>query len=98
MKRAAAIIGEFLLFLIVFLAGSLLVAVPAAHLPLWTVDVTARRYFVLDGLVFMFAIYLLLLGIGAARRRLGPAAVTATTALVLALALGLAMKFGFVTR
>ena len=79
-------------------AGSLLAAVPSAHLPVWTVDLSPRRYFVLDGLLFMLAIYLLFLVIGAARRRLASVAVTSTTAVVLALALGLAMKFGFVTR
>lgn len=98
MKRAVAIIAEFLLFMFVFLAGSLLTAVPSTHLPVWTIDLSPRRYFVLDGLLFMLAIYLIFMAIGAARRRLGSAAVTSTTAFVLAFALGLAMKFGFVTR
>lgn len=98
MKRAFAIIGEFLLFLIVFLAGSLLAAVPSSHLPPWTIDLSPTRYFVLDGLIFMLAIYLIFLLLGVIRHRLGSAAVTSTTALVLALVLGFAMKFGFVSR
>jgi hypothetical protein len=98
MKRAIAIILETVLFLFVFLAGSLLTAVPSAHLPDWTVTLSPTRYFVLDGLVFMLLLYLVFLGIGAARRRLRPAAVNSTVAVVLALVLGLAMKFGFVTR
>ncbi|HSU19324.1 MAG TPA: hypothetical protein VLI45_06210 [Acidobacteriaceae bacterium] len=98
MKRAVAIIAEFLLFIFVFLAGSLLTAIPSAHLPVWTVDLSPKRYFVLDGLLLMLVIYLVFIAIGAARRRLGSVAVTSTTALVLAFALGLAMKFGFVTR
>lgn len=98
MKRALVIIAEFLVFLFVFLAGSLLAAVPSAHLPLWTIDLSPVRYFVLDGLLLMVLIYLIFLSIGAIRHRLSSAATTSTVALVLALALGLAMKFGFVTR
>jgi hypothetical protein len=98
MKRAIAIIVETILFLFVFLAGSLLVAFPAAHLPNWTVNLSPTRYFVLDGLIFMFILYLLFLGLGAARHRLRSAVLTSTMAVVLALVLGLAMKFGFATR
>ena len=97
MKRAIAIILETILFLFVFLAGSLLVAVPAAHLPNWTVSVSATCYFVLDGLVLMVVLYVLFLLIGVARRRLRSAVLTSTVAVVLALILGLAMKFGFRT-
>ncbi len=98
MKRAIAIILETILFLFVFLAGSLLVAVPAAHLPSWDVNLSGTRYFVLDGLVFMGIFYVLFLLIGAARRQLRSAVLTSTVAVVLALVLGLAMKFGFATR
>ena len=98
MKRAIAIILETILFLVVFLAGSLLVAVPAAHLPFWTVGLHGNRYFVLDGIVFMAILYVLFLLIGAARHRARSAVVTSTVAVVLALVLGLAMKFGFATR
>ena len=98
MKRAIAIILETILFLFVFLAGSLLVAVPASHLPSWDVNLSGTRYFVLDGLVFMAILYGLFLLIGAARHRLRSAVLTSTVAVVLALVLGLAMKFGFATR
>lgn len=98
MKRAIAIILQTILFLFVFLAGSLLVAFPGAHLPDWTVNLSQTRYFVLDGLVLMFLLYVIFLAIGAARHRLRSALVTSTTAVVLALVLGLAMKFGFATR
>jgi hypothetical protein len=98
MKRAIAIIVETILFLFVFLAGSLLVAVPAAHLPTWDVNLSGARYFVLDGLVFMGLLYLLLLLLGGLRHRLRSAVLTSTVAVVLALVLGLAMKFGFATR
>ena len=98
MKRAIAIILETILFLFVFLAGSLLVAFPAAHLPSWTVELSRNRYFVLDGLVFMFVLYLLFLLLGVARHRFQSVLLTSTTAVVLALVLGLAMKFGFATH
>jgi hypothetical protein len=98
MKRAIAIIVETILFLFVFLAGSLLVALPAAHLPLWDVKLSGARYFVLDGVIFMFAVYALFLLLGAARHRLRSAVLTSTVAVVLALVLGLAMKFGYATR
>lgn len=98
MKRALAIIFEALLFLFAFLGGSMLPAFPAAHLPLWTVDLSATRYFVLDGLIIMFALYVIFVLVGVLRHRTASAAVTSTTAVVLALVLGLAMKFGFVTR
>jgi hypothetical protein len=98
MKRAIAIILETILFLFVFLAGSLLVAVPAAHLPQWDVALSGTRYFVLDGLVFMLILYGLFLLLGAARHRLRSAVLTSTVAVVLALVLGLAMKFGFATH
>lgn len=98
MKRAIAIILETILFLFVFLAGSLLVAVPAAHLPSWNVNLSGMRYFVLDGILLMFILYLLFLLLGAARHRLRSAVLTSTVAVVLALVLGLAMKFGFATR
>ncbi len=98
MKRAIAIILETIIFLFVFLAGSLLVALPASHLPSWDVNLSANRYFVLDGIVFMCILYALFLLLGAARHRLRSAVLTSTVAVVLALVLGLAMKFGFATR
>lgn len=98
MKRAIAIILETILFLFAFLAGSLLVAVPAAHLPSWNVSLSGTRYFVLDGIIFMLILYLLFLGLGTARHRLRSAVLTSTVAVVLALVLGLAMKFGFATH
>lgn len=98
MKRAIAIILETILFLCVFLAGSLLVAFPAAHLPAWNISLSPTRYFTLDGIVFMAILYVLFLLIGAARRRLRSVAITSTVAVVLALVLGLSMKFGLATR
>ena len=98
MKRAFAIILETILFLFVFLAGSLLAALPSAHLPAWNVSLSPTRYFTLDGIIFMAILYVLFLLVGAARRRLLSAVLTSTVAVVLALVLGFAMKFGFATR
>ena len=98
MKRAIAIILETILFLFVFLAGSILAGIPSAHTPNWQVNLSGNRYFVLDGLVFMGIFYVLFLLIGAARRRLQSAVLTSTVSVVLALVLGLAMKVGFGTR
>lgn len=96
MKRAIAVVLETILFLAAFLVGSFL---PVFHFfPLWSINISATRYFVLDGPVLMLALYVLLLLLGAARRRLSSAVATSTLALVLALVLGLAMKFGFATR
>jgi hypothetical protein len=95
-KRFISVILQTLLLLITFFLGSFL---PAFNkLPMWRVEVGATHYFVLDGLVLMFALYLLILAIEAARKRLRPSAALTTLALVLALALGLAMKFGFMER
>jgi len=98
MKRAIAIILETILFLFVFLAGWLLAGIPSAHTPNWQVNLSGNRYFVLDGIVFMFILYGLFLLLGMARHRLRSAVLTSTVAVVLALVLGLAMKFGFATR
>jgi hypothetical protein len=95
MKRALAIVLETILFLLLFLVGSFL---PVFRFPLWSVNVSATRYFVLDGPILMLALYAILLLIGALRHCLRSAAVNSTLALVLALILGFAMKFGFATR
>ena len=95
MKRAIWVVLQMLLFLVVFLAGSLL---PGAHLlPMLSVAAGPGRVFVLDGLLLMFCVYLLILGIQAARKRVRSSWPVPTLALVLALALGLAMKFGFLS-
>jgi hypothetical protein len=96
MKRAFAILFETILFLVVFFIGSILPAI--SHLPLWSVNISATRYFALDGVVLMLVLYVLLLLLGVLRRRLISAVFTSTTALVIAFILGLAMKFGFATR
>jgi hypothetical protein len=53
------------------------------------------KIFVLDGLLLMLGLYVLLLLIAAARRRIAVGWQNPTVAVALALVLGLLMKFGF---
>ncbi len=93
MKRVLSVVLQFILFLVVFLVGSLL---PGANvLPMLSVGAGVGRVFVYDGVLLMLALYLLILLIAAARKRIHLAWQNSTLALVLALILGLAMKFGF---
>jgi hypothetical protein len=96
MKRVLSGLLQFILFLLVFAVGSFL---PGAHLllPMWSVSAGTGRIFVYDGLVLMLALYVLILLIAAARKRLPVAWPTSTVAFVVALLLGLLAKFGFKT-
>jgi hypothetical protein len=93
MKIVLAVL-QFLLFLAVFFVGSILPAI--GLMPMKTIAAGPNRVFVLDGLIMMVLVYLLILAIEAARRRLRSGGPT-TIAFILALVLGLAMKFGFKT-
>lgn len=92
--KAILVVLQTLLFLFLFGAGTL--ALPfLPSIPVWQVQTSPGRAFVLDGLVLAVLVYLVILAIEAARKRLrGPGGLT-TLSLILALALGLAMKFGF---
>jgi hypothetical protein len=93
MKRVLWIVLDLVVFLVVFLAGSLL---PELHiLPMWSVAVGTGEIFVLDGLVLMLAVYVLLLLIAAVRKRLAIGWPVPTIAFGLALILGFLAKFGF---
>ncbi len=96
MKTTFSTISQFLLFLIVFGAGSLF---PPFHVQrILSTTSSATRIFVADGLLLMLALYLLLLLIEALTSRIRTAAPWTTLALLLAAIIGLAMKFGFLTR
>jgi Tfp pilus assembly protein PilN len=95
-KRFISVTLQMLLFLVAFGAGSFLPGVNA--LPMWRVQASATHFFVLDGVFLMLVLFVLILGIEAARRRLGHSAGLSVLALVLALALGLAMKFPLMSR
>jgi hypothetical protein len=97
MKKAVLIFLQFILFLLVFLAGSFLHPFGAQ----WSVThptPTSTRYFVPDGLLIMVALYIVILIIEALARRLRTAGILTTIALLLALAVGFLAKFGSVTH
>lgn len=93
MKRVIVGVLQFILFFLVFLAGSLL---PGAHLllPMLSVSIGAGRIFVYDGLLLMIGLYVLILLIAAARKRIRIAFPTTTVAFFVALILGFLLKFG----
>ena len=102
MKKALAILGQFLLFalfLAVFFAGSFL---SVFHLDpfhaQWFVShptPTTVRYFIPTGLIYMTILYLIVFAIEAAAKRLRTAGLWTTVAFLLALVIGFASKFGF---
>jgi hypothetical protein len=97
MKKALLTFCKCVLFLLVFLAGSL--AHPF-HLK-WMVThptPTSTSFFVPDGLLLMLGLYVLILAIEAARKRLIASGPWTTLALVLALILGFLARFGFATH
>lgn len=97
MVKAVFVLLEALLFLLAFALGSFLPAFPAFAAYSHLVRVGPGRSFELDGILLVFVLYLLLLLIEAARKRLSGPWERTTLALVLALALGFAMKLGLKT-
>ncbi len=93
MKRALLVLLELVLFLVVFLGGTLMSGFMG--LPKWSVAAGADHIFVLNGLVLMLVVYLILLLISAARKRITSGWQVPTIALALALVLGLLSRFGF---
>ncbi len=93
MMKVVLVVLQTLLFLLLFGGGSFLPVFTS--LPSWQVQTGGHSVFVLDGLLMALAVYLLILGLEAARKRLNSAGKLTTLSLVLALILGLAMKFGF---
>jgi len=96
MKKAVLTILQFFLFLIIFGIGSLFPPFHFEHVLIATPGVT--RIFVADGLLLMFALYVLIILVEIMRKRLRTAAPWTTLAVILATVLGLMMKFGFLTR
>ena len=97
MKKALLTFGKFVLFLLVFFAGSLL---NPFHLR-WMVthpSPISTRFFVPDGLLLMLGLYVLILVIEAMRKRLLSSGPWTTAALILALVLGYLAKFGLATH
>jgi hypothetical protein len=97
MKKIVFIFLQFILFLLVFLAGSLWHPLRIQWLITHPTP-TATRYFAPEGLLLMVGIYIAILVIELLRKRVLSAGIPTTIAFVLALVLGWAAKFGFVTH
>ena len=93
-KNVLLTILQFAAFLIAFAAGNLLPLVNISFLTKWA---DGTRGFQWDGILLMLAVFVLILLIDAARKRLRTAAPRTIFALLLAAAAGLALKFGFMT-
>jgi hypothetical protein len=96
MKKAVFAILQLLLFLLVFFVGSILPPFHFEYVLVATPGVT--RIFVADGLLLMFALYVLIVLVAVLRKRLRTSVPWTTVAVVLAAVFGLMMKFGFLTR
>jgi len=97
MKKALAVIAQFLLFFVIFLAGSLLDPFKLK----WFIShptLTTTRFFIPDGLILMALLYLLLLAVETATKRLRSAGPLTSIAFALALLLGFIAKFGWLTH
>jgi len=96
MKNVLATVLQLALFLIVFGAFSLF---PPFHMQhVLSATPAGTRIFVADGLVLTLALYVVILFIEAARKRLATAAPSTSIAFVLAVVFGFLMKFGFLTK
>jgi hypothetical protein len=96
MRNVFVTILQFVLFIAVFAAFSF---VPPLHLQ-HVVGTTSEgtRVFILDGLLISALLFVLILGIEAARRRIRTSGIWTTTAFALAVVIGLAIKLGFKTN
>jgi hypothetical protein len=95
MKKVILTIFQFVLFLLVFGAGSLFPPFHFEHVLIVTPGFT--RIFVADGLLLMLALYILIVLIEVLRKRLRTSAPWTTIAVIFAAVFGLMMKFGFKT-
>lgn len=96
MKNVFAAVAQFLLFLIVFAAFSFF---PLLHLEhVLGTNAEGTRVFIWDGLLISAALFVLVLGIEAACKRLTASGLWTTGAFVLAVLVGLAIKLGFKTN
>jgi uncharacterized membrane protein YbhN (UPF0104 family) len=96
MKKVIPTILQFVLFLLVFGAGSFFPPFHFEHVLIATPGLT--RIFVADGLLLMFALYILIVLVEIIRKRLRTSTPWTTLAVILATVSGLMMKFGFLTR
>ncbi len=95
MKKIVFPILQLILFLLVFLVGSLWEPFHFEHILIATPGTT--RIFIADGILLMFALYILIVLVQILRKRLRTSAPWTTLAVILAAVFGLMMKFGFKT-
>lgn len=96
MKNFFFLCLQFVIFMIVFAAGSLF---PPFHIErVLTATPTYTHIFVADGLILMIALYLVIVIVQALTKRIGRSIPWTTIALVLAAIVGLYLKFGFITH
>jgi len=95
MKKIVFPIFQLILFLLVFLVGSLWEPFHFEHVLIATPGTT--RIFIADGLLLMVALYILIVLVQILRKRLRTSAPWTTLAVILAAVFGLMMKFGFKT-
>jgi hypothetical protein len=98
MKKVLFTILQFLLFIMTFAVGSFMVPFKIQSNLDHADHLAVTRYFIWDGLVLMFSLFIVILLIEIARKRLAAAAPWTTLALILATVVGIAMKLGFITR
>jgi hypothetical protein len=100
MKKTFLVLLQFVVFVAVFLGGTVIAVFDPLRLR-WFVShptVTSTRYFSPEGLILTLGLYVLILLVQLARRRLWSAAPWTTLALLLALGVGLYFKFGWITH
>ena len=95
MKNIVFTILQLILFLVVFFVGSIFPPFHFEHVLIATPGTT--RIFIADGLLLILALYILIVILEVARKRLRTAAPWTTLAFLLAVVFGLMMKFGFKT-
>jgi hypothetical protein len=95
MKKVVVTVLQLILFLLVFLVGSIFPPFHFQHILIATPGFT--HIFVADGLLLMFALYVLIILVEVLRKRLRTSGPWTTLAVILAAVFGLMMKFGFKT-
>lgn len=92
--KSVLFVLQTILFLLVFALGSVFLPF-LPFLPVLQVVTSPGHAFVYDGVLLALVLWLLMVALEAARKRLREAGPLTTAALVLALSLGLVMRFGF---
>lgn len=95
MKKVLLTLLQFVLFLVTFAAGSFVA--PMRIRQVLSVQPDGTHIFIWDGVLWVALLFLLILVLEAARRRIRAAAPWTLLALLLALIAGFALRLGFMT-